>query len=100
MSFKAIKVERNLTRTLLVTQRIEIENNNLPTNTTKGISGLTNTDNDKLAIGSRAICSEDWSRWILTPDNKWVETTGGSGGVGGLDIITDEEVNDIINSLF
>lgn len=102
MSFKAIKVERNLTRTLLADTRSDIDT--LPTNTTKGINGLTNTDNNTVAIGSRAICSEDWSKWILTPDNIWKQLpSGGNGGSDSSDtdfeIITDEEINDIIGGL-
>ena len=102
MSFKAIKIEKNLTRTLLVNTLSEIEN--LPTSTTIGTSGLTSTDNEKVAIGSRAICVEDWSKWILTPDNTWnkvPKSSGSSGGSGssGEDVITDSEIDSIIDSL-
>lgn len=98
MSFKAIKVENNLTRTLLTDTRSDIDT--LPTNITKGVNGLTNTDNDKVAIGSRAICSEDWSRWILAPDNTWKQVLpNGDGDTNDFDIITDEEINNIIGGL-
>ena len=102
MSFKAIKIEKNLTRTLLVNTLSEIEN--LPTSTTIGTSGLTSTDNEKVAIGSRAICVEDWSKWILTPNNAWnkvPKSSGSSGGSGssGEDVITDSEIDSIIDSL-
>lgn len=102
MSFKAIKIEKNLTRTLLVNTLSEIEN--LPTSTTIGTSGLTSTDNEKVAIGSRAICVEDWSKWILTPNNTWnkvPKSSGSSGGSGssGEDVITDSEIDSIIDSL-
>ena len=30
-------------------------------------------DNERVAIGSKAICVEDWSRWILSPENEWVK---------------------------
>ena len=105
MSFKAIKIEKNLMRTFLVTNRSDIDNNMLPNNTTLGTNGLTTTDNEKVAIGSRAVCSEDWTKWVLTPDNKWKEipACSGSGGSSGgdvdFDIITDQEINDIINGL-
>ena len=76
----------------------------LPTSTTIGTSGLTSTDNEKVAIGSRAICVEDWSRWMLTPDNTWSKvpkSSGSSGGSGssGEDVITDSEIDSIIDSL-
>lgn len=101
MSFKAIKVEKNLTRTLLTDTLSDIAT--LPTSITKGTNGITNTDNDKVAIGSRAICSEDWSRWMLTTNNEWKQlTSNGSNGDSSnsdFDIITDEEINDIISGL-
>ena len=102
MSFKAIKIEKNLTRTLLVNTLSEIEN--LPTSTTIGTSGLTSTDNEKVAIGSRAICVEDWSKWILTPNNTWNKVPKSSGSSGGSsssgeDVITDSEIDNIIDSL-
>lgn len=99
MSFKATKIENNLTRTLLVSTLSEIET--LPTSTTIGTGGLTSTDNEKVAIGSRAICVEDWSKWVLTPNNEWVKMSSKStsGGIDVSDIITDDEIDDIISSL-
>ena len=99
MSFKAIKIENNLTRTLLVSTLSEIET--LPTSTTIGTGGLTSTDNEKVAIGSRTICVEDWSKWVLTPNNEWVKMSSKltSGGIDVSDIITDDEIDDIISSL-
>ena len=99
MSFKAIKVEKNLTRTFLVNTLSEIET--LPTSTTIGTGGLTSTDNEKVAIGSRAICVEDWSKWVLSPNNEWVKMSSKptSGGIDVSDIITDDEIDDIISSL-
>lgn len=106
MSYKAVKIEKNLTRTFLVTERADIDEDKLPNNTTLGTNGLTKIDNDKVAIGSKAVCSADWTRWILTPDNEWKEvpSSGGSGGSGDsgdtdFDIITDEEIDDIIGGL-
>lgn len=102
MSYKAVKIEKNLVRTFLVTVRDDIDSNKLPNNTTIGKNGLTKIDNEKVAIGSRAICSEDWTKWVLTPDNEWVEipSQGGSGGSDSdFDIITDKEINDIISGL-
>ena len=111
MSFKAVKIEKNLVRTLLVTKRSDIDDNKLPTNTSIGTNGLDKKiDNERVAIGSRAICVEDWSKWILTPDNEWVKmpnvpSSGGSGSGGSGspeesgNIITDSEIDDIINSL-
>ena len=99
MSFKATKIENNLTRTLLVSTLSEIET--LPTSTTIGTGGLTSTDNEKVAIGSRAICVEDWSKWVLTPNNTWskVPKSSSSSGEDVSDIITDNEIDDIISSL-
>lgn len=121
MSYKVVKIDKNLARTLLVSVRSDIEENKLPTNTTIGTNGLHKiVDNERVVIGSKAICVEDWSKWVLSPDNKWVElpssvggngnggSTGGNGGdVNGdgivneddFDIITDEEVDNIIDSL-
>lgn len=111
MSFKAVKIEKNLVRTLLVTVRSDIDEGKLPTNNSLGTNGLDKKiDNERVAIGSKAICTEDWSRWILSPDNKWVKmpnapSSGGSGSGGsGLPddaggVITDSEIDDIINSL-
>lgn len=111
MSFKAVKIEKNLVRTLLVTKRSDIDENKLPTNTSLGTNGLDKKiDNERVAIGSRAICVEDWSKWILTPDNEWVKVpnsvSGGGSGSGGSgseeesgNIITDSDIDDIINSL-
>ena len=124
MSFKAVKIEKNLMRTLLVSERADIDENKLPTNTTVGTNGLHKViDNERVAIGSKAVCVEDWTKWVLSPDNKWVEVPAsyGSGGNGGnngnggstngdvngdgiidendFDIITDEEVDNIIDSL-
>ena len=99
MSFKAIKIENNLTRTLLVSTLSEIET--LPTSTTIGTGGLTSTDNEKVAIGSRTICVEDWSKWVLTPNNEWVKMSSKptNDGIDVSDIITDDEIDDIISSL-
>ena len=107
MSFKAIKIENNLTRTLLASTLSEIET--LPTSTTIGTGGLTSTDNEKVAIGSRAICIEDWSKWVLTPNNTWSKVPKSSSSTSGdgssssgedvSDIITDDEIDDIISSL-
>lgn len=109
MSFKAVKIEKNLVRTLLVTKRSDIDDGKLPTNKTLGTNGLDKKiDNERVAIGSKAICTEDWSRWILSPDNEWVKMpnvpSGSGSGSGGSseesgNIITDSEIDDIINSL-
>lgn len=111
MSFKAVKIENNLVRTFLVSAKSDITENKLPTNTAVGTNGLDKKfDNERVAIGSKAICVEDWSRWILSPDNEWVKmptktTSGGSGGSSGSgnvdvsDIVTDDEIDDIISSL-
>lgn len=107
MSFKAIKIEKNLMRTLLVSERADIDENKLPTNTTVGTNGLHKViDNERVAIGSKAVCVEDWTKWVLSPENKWVEipAKSGSGSSGSItdddvDIITKEEVDDIIDSL-
>lgn len=117
MSFKAIKKENNLVRTFLVSSKSDIDEHKLPTNTTVGTNGLDKKfDNERVAIGSKAICVEDWSRWILSPENEWVKmpnmtTSGGSGsGSGGSgsgsgsgesvdNIITDDDIDDIIGSL-
>lgn len=101
MSFKATKIEKNLVRTFLATERADIDK--LPTNTTVGTGGLTNIDNDKVAFGSRATCSEDWTRWVLTPDNVWKQIPSGSSGGGGvdgdMDFISNSEIDGIISSL-
>ncbi len=103
MSFKAIKIENNLTRTLLVNTLSEIET--LPTSTTIGTGGLTSTDNEKVAIGSRATCIEDWSEWVLTPNNTWNKvpksSNSSSGGSSSSDedLITESEIDSIIDSL-
>ena len=64
---------------------------------------MTTDDNSKVAIGSRAVCTEDWSRWILNTNNEWVEiiikSSGSSGSVDDLDIVTQEEIDSIINGL-
>lgn len=105
MSYKAVKIEKNLMRTFLVTVRADIDENKLPNNTTLGTNGITVTDNEKVAIGSRAVCSEDWTKWVLTPDNEWKQIPSNSGSSGGgsgdidFDIITDQEINDIISGL-
>lgn len=114
MSFKAVKIEKNLMRTLLVSERADIDENRLPTNTTIGTNGLQKViDNERVAIGSKAICVEDWTKWVLSPDNKWVEipSRGNTGGISGdvngdgvfdnddLELITEAEINDIIGSL-
>lgn len=113
MSFKAVKIENNLIRTFLVSAKTDITEHKLPTNTEVGTNGLDKKfDNERVAVGSKAICVEDWSRWILSPDNEWVKmptktTSGGSGGSGGSgsgnvdvnDIVTDDEIDDIISSL-
>lgn len=124
MSYKVVKVDKNLARTFLVSVRSDIEENTLPTNTTVGTNGLHKiVDNERVVIGSKAICTEDWSKWVLAPDNKWTEIPSNAGGNGGnssggstggnggdvngdgiineddFDIITDEEVDNIIDSL-
>lgn len=116
MSFKAVKIEKSLMRTFLVSVRSDIDENKLPTNTTLGSNGLDKKiDNERVAIGSKAVCIEDWTKWVLSPENKWIEVPasfGGSGSVVGgdvngdgvidekdFDIITDEEVDNIIDSL-
>ena len=103
MSYKVTKVENNLVRIFLVETRKEIYEQKLPTNNKLGVSGLTTDDNTKVAIGSRAICTEDWSRWILNTNNEWVEmkikSSGSSGSVDDLDIVTQEEIDSIINGL-
>ena len=104
MGFKAIKINRNLTRTILVDNRSEIDDGNLPTNDKKGIGGLTNTDNGTLAIGSIAICLEDKTKWILSPSNIWTQLPSAGGGSGSsddtdMDYITQEEIDSIIDSL-
>lgn len=120
MSFKAVKIEKNLMRTLLVSARVDIDENKLPTNTTVGTNGIHKViDNERVAIGSTAICIEDWSRWVLTPENKWVEIpvsfvngvdpdeiyndldTNGDGVFNeyDFDIITQQQVDNIIDNL-
>ena len=103
MSYKVTKVENNLVRIFLVETRKEIDEQKLPTNNKSGINGLTMDDNTKVAIGSKAICTEDWSRWILNTNNEWVEmkikSSGSSGSVDDLDIVTQEEIDSIINGL-
>ena len=103
MSYKVTKVENNLVRIFLVETRKEIDEQKLPTNNKPGVNGLTTDDNTKVAIGSRAICTEDWSRWVLNTNNKWVEmkikSSGSSGSVDDLDIVTQEEIDSIINGL-
>ena len=103
MSYKVTKVENNLVRIFLVETRKEIDEQKLPTNNKPGDNGLTMDDNTKVAIGSRAICTEDWSRWILNTNNEWVEmkikSSGSSGSVDDLDIVTQEEIDSIINGL-
>ena len=103
MSYRVTKVENNLVRTFLVETRKEIDEQKLPTNNKLGVNGLTTDDNSKVAIGSRAVCTEDWSRWILNTNNEWVEmkikSSGGSGSVDDLDIVTQEEIDSIINGL-
>ena len=123
MSYKTVKVQNNF-KTFLVSVRSDIEENKLPTSTAVGTNGIHKIiDNEKVSIGSKAVCTEDWSKWVLSPDNVWVElptTVGGgsgsnggngSGSIGGdtngdgviddedFEIITEDEVNDIINSL-
>lgn len=112
MSFKAIKIENNLVRTFLVSSKSDFDEHKLPTNTAVGTNGLDKKfDNERVAIGSKAICVEDWSRWILSPENEWVKmpnktTSGGSGSGSGSgsgetvdNIITDDDIDDIIGSL-
>ena len=103
MSYKVTKVENNLVRIFLVETRKEIYEQKLPTNNKLGVNGLTTDDNTKVAIGSRAICTEDWSRWVLNTNNEWVEmkikSSGSSGSIGDLDIVTQEEIDSIINGL-
>ena len=103
MSYKVTKVENNLVRIFLVETRKEIDEQKLPTNNKPGVNGLTTDDNTKVAIGSKAICTEDWSRWILNTNNEWVEikikSSGSSGSVDDLDIVTQEEIDSIINGL-
>ena len=100
MSYKVTKVENNLVRIFLVETRKEIYEQKLPTNNKLGVNGLTMDDNSKVAIGSRAVCTEDWSRWILNTNNEWVEMKiKSSGSVDDLDIVTQEEIDSIINGL-
>ena len=103
MSYKVTKVENNLVRIFLVETRKEIDEQKLPTNNKPGVNGLTTDDNTKVAIGSKAICTEDWSRWILNTNNEWVEikikSSGSSGSIDDLDIVTQEEIDSIINGL-
>ena len=100
MSYKVTKVENNLVRIFLVETRKEIDEQKLPTNNKPGVNGLTMDDNTKVAIGSKAICTEDWSRWILNTNNEWVEMKiKSSGSVDDLDIVTQEEIDSIINGL-
>ena len=103
MSYRVTKVENNLVRTFLVSTSNEIDEQKLPTNNKLGVNGLTTDDNSKVAIGSRAVCTEDWSRWILNTNNEWVEikikSSGSSGSVDDLDIVTQEEIDSIINGL-
>ena len=103
MSYKVTKVENNLVRFFLVETRKEIDEQKLPTNNKLGVNGLTTDDNSKVAIGSKAICTEDWSRWILNTNNEWVEikikSSGSSGSIDDLDIVTQEEIDSIINGL-
>lgn len=103
MSYKVTKVENNLVRIFLVETRKEINEQKLPTNNKPGVNGLTTDDNTKVAIGSRAICTEDWSRWVLNTNNEWVEmkikSSGSSGSIDDLDIVTQEEIDSIINGL-
>ena len=100
MSYRVTKVENNLVRTFLVSTRKEIDEQKLPTNNKLGVNGLTTDDNSKVAIGSRAVCTEDWSRWILNTNNEWVEMKiKSSGSVDDLDVITQEEIDSIINGL-
>ena len=103
MSYKVTKVENNLVRIFLVETRKEIYEQKLPTNNKPGVNGLTMDDNTKVAIGSKAICTEDWSRWVLNTNNEWVEmkikSSGSSGSVDDLDIVTQEEIDSIINGL-
>ena len=100
MSYKVTKVENNLVRIFLVETRKEIDEQKLPTNNKPGVNGLTMDDNTKVAIGSKAICTEDWSRWILNTNNEWVEMKiKSSGSVDDLDIVTQEEIDTIINGL-
>ena len=103
MSYKVTKVENNLVRIFLVETRKEIDEQKLPTNNKLGVNGLTTDDNSKVAIGSRAVCTEDWSRWILNTNNEWVEikikSSGSSGSIDDLDIVTQEEIDSIINGL-
>ena len=110
MSYKTIKAQNNF-KTFLVSLRSDIVDNTLPTSTVVGTNGIHKViDNEKVSIGSKAICTEDWSKWVLSPENIWVELpsknnnksdSNGDGVINELDfdIITDEEVNDIINSL-
>lgn len=100
MSYRVTKVENNLVRFFLVETRKEIYEQKLPTNNKLGVNGLTMDDNSKVAIGSSAICTEDWSRWILNTNNEWVEMKiKSSGSVDDLDIVTQEEIDSIINGL-
>lgn len=100
MSYRVTKVENNLVRIFLVETRKEIDEQKLPTNNKLGVNGLTTDDNSKVAIGSRAVCTEDWSRWILNTNNEWVEMKiKSSGSVDDLDIVTQEEIDSIINGL-
>ena len=103
MSYRVTKVENNLVRIFLVETRKEINEQKLPTNNKPGVNGLTTDDNTKVAIGSRAICTEDWSRWVLNTNNEWVEmkikSSGSSGSIDDLDIVTQEEIDSIINGL-
>ena len=100
MSYRVTKVENNLVRIFLVETRKEIYEQKLPTNNKPGVNGLTTDDNTKVAIGSKAICTEDWSRWILNTNNEWVEMKiKSSGSVDDLDIVTQEEIDSIINGL-
>lgn len=111
MSYKTIKAQNNF-KTFLVSLRSDIAENKLPTSTTIGTNGIHKiVDNEKVSIGSKAICTEDWSKWVLSPENIWVELpsknnnsasdTNGDGVINELDfdIITEEDVNDIISSL-
>ena len=103
MGYKAIKIENNLVRTFLVSDRKDIDENKLPTNTTIGTNGIGGTiDNQKVAVGSIAVCVEDWSKWILSLDNKWIKMPD-NGNVGGnnvdFNVITQLEVDEIFNSL-
>lgn len=100
MSYKVTKVENNLIRFFIVSTRKEIYEQKLPTNNKLGVNGLTIDDNTKVAIGSRAICTEDWTRWILNTDNEWVEMKiKSSDSSGDADVVTKEEIDSIINGL-